>query len=1064
MRVAPARDTSLRLGRDPSHPALGRRFRLGEPVRCAREGCHETFFFGVQSHVCPITAFCPEHQPAEVLRGWPSARRGRGPSDGTAREDDDPPPPGPRPYVAILSDDGARRVALACRACGHIQTRAGAPECGCAARWVVRVPGASVAQRFCVGCRRYHDLARFEDPDVPDHLRPRRACAWYRERLHHRVGDSNTAAPAPDPRDEDPSDDPSYPTDRFLAGAFSLFSAKFPARADDFAASEPRDAFVDGLLSHHARQEPARQSKRRERAHGGEGVRVRFIPANADASAAGTSDATTRTRRGERTADRTAERTAERTTAFASTSSFARTPSGSFVEPPPLDASGARFGYLSAIPDDAAPCVGMDAVDLPSFALARVDSRRAMERVLFAGATDARSERRARWTADDAPRTRARASAAAATEGARLVEPSSFSSLATSALDAGARVLASVEGVLLEATKDRDGVPQLRLMMGNPADPPPRGLPPGALLNGARAAVALVGRAGHRGSLARVVLRHVPGLDVDVRLRCRFAGHFLPVATVASRGFLLDRTRTVVEIDASPPEPGFAPLEGAAFLETVAIRGPAAGLPVGHPVPVLLTTDPGARDEMNAATKRAAEKSDSDAASRRVAWWLTCAMTAKTERACSREFVRRVVEYAWRAGAYRTLDALLRAHAHLPDVDANVARTCDVAASGTSASLGDSASTDAESPEALARTLASLDWSDADDVDARSFRDRTFTRAVRSPPREGESNRGEPTSRRGEVGAAAYSDVADSAIGHAFDEHVRHRRERQRERRRGRRRASRSDAHLRWWDSAGVLILFTFSRVFDWRRPSHWLKVLMDGCFWRAREVFWDRVTTRTRAAMREYRATGSTWAHELVMRRIVVLRASHMCLTSAQFLFGSFLSPEWFDDRIASAYAYRSVMLGRKRAGVAPETVPEFLQRWVLFLIVITLAKMAHNVKLVRAADLADFTVKPASGFSYQAVNHFIVVHLCCVLRCVCLHGPLGWLRASAEEWLARAWWAAFIVADSLVAAGVLLCIAGRTRAGTRDRSVPFSFSRFVRDGEGTSDDERGWDDGVGR
>ena len=516
---------------------------------------------------------------------------------------------------------------------------------------------------------------------------------------------------------------------------------------DDFAASEPRDAFVDGLLSHHARQELARQelarqSKRREGAHGGEGVRVRFVPANADASAAGTSDAATRTRR--------SERTAERTAASASTSSFARTPSGSFVEPPPLDASGARFGYLSAIPDDAAPCVGMDAVDLPSFALARVDSRRAMERVLFAGATDARSERRARWTADDAPRTRARASAAAETEGARLVEPSSFSSLATSALEAGARVLASVEGVLLEATKDRDGVPQLRLMMGSPADPPPRGLPPGALLNGARAAVALVGRAGVRGSLARVVLRHVPGLDVDVRLRCRFAGHFLPVATVASRGFLLDRTRTVVEIDASPPRPGFAPLEGAAFLETVAIRGAAAGLPVGHPVPVLLTTDPGARDEMNAATKRAAERSDSDAASRRVAWWLTCAMTAKTERACSREFVRRVVEYAWRAGAYRTLDALLRAHAHLPDADANVARTCDVAASGNvGVSRRPRRSRNSRNrPEALARTLASLDWSDADDVDARDrlATARSFARSVR---RRGRACRTEGNRRAG---------------------------------------------------------------------------------------------------------------------------------------------------------------------------------------------------------------------------------------------------------------------------------------------------------------------------
>ena len=1156
MRVAPACESSLRLDRDPSHPSLGRRFRLGEPVRCAREGCDETFFFGVQSHVCPITAFCPEHQPAEVERGWPPARRVRGPSDGTSRDDDEPPPPGPRPYLAILSDDGARRIALMCRACGHIQSRAGAPECGCAARWVARVPGASVAQRFCVGCRRYHDLARFEDPDVPDHLRPRRACAWYRERLQLRVGSrgDHAAAPAPDPRDGDPSDDPSYPTDRFLAGAFSLFAAKFPARADDFAASEPRDAFADGLLGVHARHEPARRSTRafagagRGARHGdvggggdggdggggdggggdggggenGEGdrggVRVRFIPANAAAAAAETPTLRSRTRRDGRTSASASARTPS-----------ARTPSAFAFEP--LDASGARFGYLCASPDDDSPCVGTDTIDLPPSALARVDPRRAMERILFAGfaasetktKTKSKTQTRARATPDDEPRTeprtRARASAAAASASAGasvlVAKPSSFSSLATSAFEAGAPVLASVEGVLLEATRGRDGAPQLRPVTeaeSSPSDaeafeaspssslppslPPPLGLPPGALLNGSRAAVALVGGAGPRGCVARVVLRRVPGLDVDVRLRCRFAGHFLPVVAATQRGFLRDRTRTVVDIDASPPAPGFAPLEGAAFLETVAIRGVAAGLPVGQPVPVLLTTDPGARDEMKAAMTRAAEEPDSDAASRRVAWWLTCATTAATERTCSREFVRRGVEYAWRAGAYRTLDALLRAHAHLTDADANVARTCDAVTGAGAGSPGGferlesreypraraTSVSDTESPETIARTLASLDWSDADETDARSSRDGTLAGAfagasaslpvshVRrrstgpSPGPGVESNPGffEP----GENGAARDPTSAEnherSPVGHAFDEHVRHRRERQRQRGLGRRDAPWIDGVaardaasflLRGVDTAGLFFLFSFYRVFDWRRASHWVKMLVDGCFWHARQVFWDRAAMRTRAAMREYRATRSAWSHALVMRRIVVLRLTHMFATSAQAVFGSFISPEWFDDRLASAYAFRSVMLGRERAGVAPETTPEVLRRWVLLLTVITVAKVMHNAKLVRAADLANFRVAPARGFSYQTVNHLIVVHLTFVMRFFCLHGPLGWLRAGADEWLARAWWVAFIVADSLVAAGVLVLIARRKGAGRTDRSLPFSFSYFMQDWEGTND-----------
>ena len=344
MRVAPARDTSLRLGRDPSHPALGRRFRLGEPVRCAREGCHETFFFGVQSHVCPITAFCPEHQPAEVLRGWPSARRGRGPSDGTAREDDDPPPPGPRPYVAILSDDGARRSRPdVSRVRSHPDPR------GRAEVRLRRAVGRARPRRV----RRAAILRRMSSIPRPRALRgPRRSRpspTATRVRVVSRATPTPRRLPRRPRRRARPRPARRRPVGRSLLSHRSiprgcllpLLRQISSARGRLRRLRTPRRVRRRTPQPAHARHEPARQSKRRERAHGGEGVRVRFIPAKRRRGAAGTSDAATlrsRARRGERAAERTAERTA----AFASTSSFARTPSASFVELPPLDARPAR--------------------------------------------------------------------------------------------------------------------------------------------------------------------------------------------------------------------------------------------------------------------------------------------------------------------------------------------------------------------------------------------------------------------------------------------------------------------------------------------------------------------------------------------------------------------------------------------------------------------------------------------------------------------------------------------------------------------------------------------------
>ena len=125
--------------------------------------------------------------------------------------------------------------------------------------------------------------------------------------------------------------------------------------------------------------------------------------------------------------------------AFASTSSFARTFSGSFVEPPPLDASGARFGYLSAIPHRRRAVRGYGRRrSLVLRARRRSPSRRAMERVLFAGAADARSERRAVDGRRRAANARARLRGGG--DGEALGSSSIvFLVVTTSALEAGAR-------------------------------------------------------------------------------------------------------------------------------------------------------------------------------------------------------------------------------------------------------------------------------------------------------------------------------------------------------------------------------------------------------------------------------------------------------------------------------------------------------------------------------------------------------------------------------------------------------------------------------------------------
>ena len=84
----------------------------------------------------------------------------------------------------------------------------------------------------------------------------------------------------------------------------------------------------------------------------------------------------------------------------------------------------------------------------------------------------------------------------------------------------------------------------------------------------------------------------------DVALRCRFAGHYLPVRMAR---YDANSNRTVVEVCVAPPREGFVALEGCAFIETYVASGELRGLPCGFPVPVVLTSDPVVHAELRRA-------------------------------------------------------------------------------------------------------------------------------------------------------------------------------------------------------------------------------------------------------------------------------------------------------------------------------------------------------------------------------------------------------------------------------------------------------------------------------
>ena len=234
---------------------------------------------------------------------------------------------------------------------------------------------------------------------------------------------------------------------------------------------------------------------------------------------------------------------------------------------------GARFGYLFP----GSVIVGMDAIDLPEGCAARVDPLRAMDDLLFGG---------------------------------KAGDSSRVGRLAAIAREASARgecVAASVAGFIYRARVDPNtGVPALFPVPAPraPSSPAPSVADPtpSAHLTDATIAEGRPGRAGSPlgpNSLVRVELNGDVLGGGDVALRCRFAGHYLPVRMARYDANVEPHRRRGLRGAAA--KEGFVALEGCAFIETYVASGELRGLPCGFPVPVVLTSDPVVHAELRRA-------------------------------------------------------------------------------------------------------------------------------------------------------------------------------------------------------------------------------------------------------------------------------------------------------------------------------------------------------------------------------------------------------------------------------------------------------------------------------
>ena len=674
---------------------------------------------------------------------------------------------------------------------------------------------------------------------------------------------------------------------------------------------------------------------------------------------------------------------------------------------------GARFGYLFP----GSVIVGMDAIDLPEGCAARVDPLRAMDDLLFGG------------KAGDSSRV------------GRLA------ALAREASARGECVAASVSGFIYRARVDPNtGVPALFPV------PAPRGaLEVGALHCGSYATAHLTdatipeggpSRAGSPlgpNSLVRVELNGDVLGGGDVALRCRFAGHYLPVRMARHDA---NSDRTVVEVCVAPPREGFVALEGCAFIETYVASGELRGLPCGFPVPVVLTSDPVVHAELRRALDASGFRGgDSpaggfdDARERAAAWACVTVATALAEAGrASAELARDAAAAAASIGAARALALIMREHARVPGlVGAHLPTLRAMRESG--APVADSFDEDSSFEES---DLFVLDEGDVEFVGESEFELAVASGRRRAwfadlpvtvtQPFSSFLDAGVEDARRN--GARGRLDVHATATG----------------RRRGGGWMLYFE-NLSWksFDVVGV-IFFTF---YLRNRPEEFTAghalmavVCVIGMLYRA--VFMSMLVANLKDKTTRLRGeeAGSVALSESIRRDIITIR---LCINTALilecWLYG-WLCSEVFAKFTNSIYPLSRAQMEILANGGSVFTL-DFLRRWLRLVVLCLSAKALFNAKVVSQANLAEFRVPTWWNLKTQTLNHVLSPHVAFVPTILgAMHPNAAMSRGVVFST------AGFVIVDSIVTGALLLALnvlrSRLTKPGLEGlgHSVPFSFS----------------------
>lgn len=673
----------------------------------------------------------------------------------------------------------------------------------------------------------------------------------------------------------------------------------------------------------------------------------------------------------------------------------------------PDQGEGARFGYLFP----GSVIVGVDAVDLPEGCAARVDPLRAMDDLLFG--------KRSRNGG-----------------GGRLA------AMAREAAARGGCVAASVAGHIYRARMDPNtGFPALF-----PVPAPRAALEPGALRDGSYAIAHLTdatpGRNGRNGraganSLVRLELDGDVLGSGDVALRCRFAGHYLPITCAR---YDANVNITVVEVCVAPPKEGFVALEGCAFLETYVARGELKGLPCGFPVPIALTSDPRVHAELRRALGGAsgngagvntfgggAGADGGDGRERAVAWACVTVATALAEAGrASAELARTAAAAAASVGAAQSLALIMREHARIPGlVGTHLPTLRAMRESGAPTTKDDDEDYIEESD------LFVLDEDDVEFVG-----ESEFELAV--------------ASGRQRAWFAHLPVTVTQPFSSFLDAGVEHGRPSVHATATGRRRGGGwmlAFENLSWksFDVVGV-IFFTF---YLRNRPEEITAghafgtvVCVMGMLYRA--TFMSILVARMKDKTTRLRGeeAGSVALNESIRRDILIVRLCiNVALILECWLYG-WLCNEVFSKFTDSIYPLSRAQMDILANGGSVLSL-SFLRRWLRLIVLCCSAKALFNAKVVSQANLADFMVPTWWNFKAQTFNHVLSPHVAflpTILGATYPNVPMSRGAVAAAT--------GFVVVDSVVTGTLLLGMnvlrAWFSKPGMEGfgHSVPFSFS----------------------